>query len=373
MSYQVGLGRRGVVVAFQPHHVEHLVPFCEIFGIPLLPLSEKALEAARWYPKITIMPIIDVSENRLQLFERMRQCDPQYEAVFCPTFYGRSFLKKERERLGWFPQVIFCPHGFSEKSKSPSHWRKWFGQQQIGLRYRPGRLGEGEAFIATVRSIIIGDLPRWYYETHRTYLDNKLDEVLGMSGDDSLTVLYTPTWNDPHGSSSVDQALETFIASAPSHVKLIVKPHPNLEDDLRVVDYMRQIVSSRANAVLLEKCPFTHPVLSRVDVLVTDMSAMAYAFLYYRRPIVLLNQLSGTSADCRQSRLADCSITMSRCDYDKLWEVIETQALSATAEQRDGMKRCYEFAFGTDYDGVAEMAAAVIDSLNKCELEAFKL
>lgn len=115
--------------------------------------------------------------------------------------------------------------------------------------------------------------------------DEALHERLRSISEDEQLVAYIPTWrgrefgpsSSPFAPANFDpDAFERFLAERDAH--LVVKPHPrtDLPDDVR----------SKSRVHVLPKDFDLYPLLSHVDVLVTDYSSIYFDYLCLDRPIV---------------------------------------------------------------------------------------
>ena len=346
------LPKPAVAVAEAPQHVAHMAPICALFDLPLIVTSRRAAQAAEWYPEVQRRLCPGYAEELpiAQLASTLEAALRPYEIVFSARFFRRADVEARFARLGWHPRLVFCPHGFSEKNGRSD----LEAEQDIRLVYR---LTPSDG---APHRIVIGDLQHWYYDTHRAEVDARIARVLTAPMAETATILYTPTWVDWGKRTSIFELLERLVAGAAAGYTLIVKPHPNLWERPDEIAFIRRVTSSSPRTILLEECPYTHPLLSRVDVLITDMSAMAYLFLRYRRPVILLNQSAGTIADCASSRLSRCAVVVGKDEYDQIWNIVMRQLDRFRADPRlaDAGAALYGAAYGWRV-GVEQLAAEI--------------
>ncbi|NJR71109.1 MAG: hypothetical protein HC771_22605 [Synechococcales cyanobacterium CRU_2_2] len=121
---------------------------------------------------------------------------------------------------------------------------------------------------------------------------------LPLFQNDKKTIIYCPTWRKEHISS-----IEIFLDHPAVMVELsldynlIVKPHPNIFNpdrqfyDQSIVDRLEQI--QQVPDVKLIRSGNVMPWYAQADLLIGDISAAGYEWLYFNKPIVFLNPQPG--------------------------------------------------------------------------------
>ncbi len=315
--------RFGAVAMFA-HHLDHLIPLCELLGATLLTLDVETAHIAREcypYEKIVDIPTVGASMEERAASPAFRDAIAGFDVFLCSHLIPREMLRDLVASQGREPpRVIFCPHGFSEKSQT---WSAGSAYQDISLFY--GELGLKQLDAWGVREelqrfALIGNLRLEYCRRHASFFDGVLHSR-GLCPENADTVvLYAPTWKDNVGSSSFQDALTSLISSLPANWKLIIKPHPLLEAEAKAAFELN--VGNRTNVTFLERTPITYPVLAISDIYIGDMSALAYDFLVFDRPMVFLNQTSGTPTDASASQLFECGPVLSPGEYPDVGEAI---------------------------------------------------
>lgn len=319
--------RFGAVAMFA-HHLDHLLPLCELLGATLLTLDVETARIAReCYPheKIVDIPAVGASMEERAASPAFRDAIANFDVFLCSHLIPRELLRnlvanQKREP----PRVIFCPHGFSEKSQT---WSAGAAYQDISLFY--GELGLKQLEAWGVRKelqrfALIGNLRLQYWRRHASFFARVLDSRGVRRGNAETVVLYAPTWRDNVGSSSFQDAVTPLINSLPANWKLIIKPHPLLEAEAKAC--LESNMVNRPNVTFLERTPVTYPVLAISDIYIGDMSALAYDFLVFDRPMVFLNQTAGTPTDVSASQLFECGPVLSPDEYPNLGEAITLAA-----------------------------------------------
>lgn len=314
-----------LAVAFYPHHIEHLAPLCALLDMPMLVCdSPGQAAAAACYPQLDVTWLrgIDHATPARDAGARVREMAPQV------IFYSHLFLRPALRALLTMdgtppPRVVHCPHGFSEKRQD---WSQQVAFQDIALlqgRFALDQLAQMGVGAMLYYFTLAGNLRRDHYHAHRAFFDAQA-RALGVASDARMrTVLYAPTWSDKVGASSFFAALLPLVQDLPHDWRLVVKLHPLLEENAAAVDALSATCREHANVVLLRNCPLTYPLLQQADVYVGDMSSLAYDYLAYDRPMVLLNQAHGTTTDSASSRLFNCGVTLAPADYARIHAVID--------------------------------------------------
>jgi Putative glycosyl/glycerophosphate transferases involved in teichoic acid biosynthesis TagF/TagB/EpsJ/RodC len=343
MKYTAADKRVGALPLF-PHHVEHLAPLCSLLGGTLLVANDETENVARTcYPAMNISRIQTLSEtwSGALLEPTFRSVLKDYDILLYSHLLTRDDLKIFAGGLRESPpRIIFCPHGFSEKKQT---WAAGAVLQDISLFY--GTLALDQLMEWGVAEhlgshLLIGDIRRPYYSEHNDFFARLLqDRGIEKSSDYEKTILYAPTWNDRLGSSSLCQAIQPLIEHLPSSWRLLIKPHPLLEADQVALPN-----AIPANVKIVEHMPLTHAFLDLADVYVGDMSALAYDYLVYDRPMVFLNQTEGTNWDAADTFLFQCGPVVSPRCYSEIYAAIGTAVAedsSFAARRRDLHRRVY--------------------------------
>lgn len=312
-----------VAVAWHPHHVEHLAPWCELLGMPLLLADLPALEAAAsGYPGVRAerMPGVVLPE-RLDTFAHAIAARRPL-AIFYSELFSRVLLRALFGRAHDAPRVVYVPHGYSEKRQP---WAIGTAHQDIAVLYGQAAydqlVGFGVAGALHAR-VIAGNLRRGYHRRHAAFF-RAWAARLGLDGPrPARTLLYAPTWDDAIGSSSFDTAFGAFADALPSGWRLVVKLHPHLERRAGGIDAIVAASLGR-DVVVLRQQSLCYPFLDLADAYVGDMSSLAYDYLAYGRPMFFTNPTAGTPADAAESRLFACGTVVPSERYGDLYRIVE--------------------------------------------------
>lgn len=312
-------------VAWHPHHLEHLLPLCEVLGAPVIVPGRSLASIARTaYPNPKIIEIddVDVEGEKLLFSPAIQEALAPYRVILYSHLLSRKELRfvfgRQRHDP---PRVVFCPHGFSEKRQT---WSSIAAYQDISLFY--GDFGLEQLTNWGVRDqleryVVVGDYRRSYHGRHQSFFRELLSQK-GLDVDKRFKsrVLYAPTWQDFLGSSSFRDAMGPLIDNLPDDWQLIIKPHPLLET--KISGRFDELFSRRENIVLLRGVPLTIPVLEEIEAYVGDMSSLAYDCLPYDLPMVFLNQTANDVGDAKGSELFACGTVVDPGSYSEIYRCI---------------------------------------------------
>lgn len=323
--------RSSVAVAFHPHHVDHLAPWCALLDSPLLVCDGPGQrEAVRCYPELKVAGVLDVTTatGLARMITDIRELRP--ETVLYSHLFDRTTLRELFGARRDSPRVVHCPHGFSEKRQD---YARRIAEQDVALLY--GRYALDQLVTLGVRAlscavVLTGNVRHAYYLAHRTFFRRQLDGLGIHDGHRRPTILYAPTWNDAVGSSSFFSAFALLAQNLPAGWRLIVKTHPHQEYEAAEMDRLLLQCRGHGDIHVIRNSPLTFPVLDVADVYVGDMSSLAYDFLVFDRPMFFLNQTAGTIGDARDARLFRCGTRIDPDQYADIYPIID-QALAGDA------------------------------------------
>jgi hypothetical protein len=322
----------GLAVAWHPHHVEHLAPWCEIMGMPMLVPDRPRLRAAALaYPGLEIAWTQDVvvPDWIEQLAWAIRQRAPS--AVFYSELFERPRLRAMLGGRRESPRVVYVPHGFSEKRQD---WARTTAFQDVAVLHGQHAFDQLAAMgVAGYLNhfALSGNVRRAYYRRHEAHFRTQA-EGLGL-GDDrpGRTLLYAPTWEDAIGSSSFFAAFASFAKQLPAGWRLVAKLHPHAERHASAINELERTCAGR-DVRVVRGSPLTYPLLDLADAYVGDMSSLAYDYLESGRPMFFTNPTAGSSGDAAGSRLFACGTVIEPERYGELWRIVD-DAWSTDAER----------------------------------------
>ncbi|HEY2864171.1 MAG TPA: CDP-glycerol glycerophosphotransferase family protein [Casimicrobiaceae bacterium] len=345
---------RGVAVAFHPHHIDHLAPWCAILDVPMLVCEAPGQrDAAQCYPGLKLVGMHDVTTpgGLAHMIDAVRELRPR--VVLYSHLFDRQTLRDLFGAGRASPRIVHCPHGFSEKRQD---YATRIAQQDVALLYGQHALDQlGALGVASMscKVVLTGNVRRGYYLAHRNFFRSQLNRFGLQEGDGRRTILYAPTWNDAVGSSSFVSAFTSFAQKLPAGSRLVVKTHPHQEYEAAELDRLLADYRGRDDIQVLRNNPLTFPLLDMADVYVGDMSSLAYDFLVFDRPMYFLNQTAGGIADARESRLFRCGTPIDPSGYADIYSIIES-TLEKDAAFSGARAELYRY---THAPGVSEAGA----------------
>lgn len=311
------------------HLLDHIAPLAAILDIPLIVTEEKnhAL-AKRYYPMTSVewMPYLD---RELQIiadrFDALIECKywlPHLKSLF------KDFYRKDM-------QLIFCPHGQSDKGYGARLLHPYALQDHVLLYGDLMKSMLGELGIRAI-STQVGNYRLAFYVAHQSFYDSLAEaEIFSSLSPSNRTLLYAPTWKDADEASTFFTQTPGLLAALPSDWNLIVKIHPLLELREPAQFYrIAGLVEANPRARLIAEFPPIYPLLGRCDAYLGDYSSVGYDFLYYQKPMFFLTQ--GSISDCR---IHACGIKIDR--PASLFSLIDSNIDFKTRQSE-----LYSFAFG---------------------------
>lgn len=243
---------------------------------------------------------------------------------------------------------MHCPHGFSDKE----YYLKKCAYEDIVLVYGDNMLDmlrECDIPRQNENYVICGNYRYTYYKHHKDfYRDITQQEILSKFAKQQTTILYAPTWNDTEKASSFFDAADTILGKLPSDYNIIVKLHPNLEEDnLAEVFQIQARYEDKPNILFLSQFPLVYPLLEFTDIYLGDISSLGYDFLVYNRPMFFLDQPSYQSSP-RQKYLQRCGVPIKPEQYNDLYSIIEANLPHDQERFANKRNEVYQYTFGKE-------------------------
>lgn len=268
------------------HLLDHIAPLASLMKMPLFTTEEKNTKLAlHYYPQVEVRYEPDL-EFKLKHFSE------EFEALFECKYWAPHLSSLFRQLYKKEMQLVFCPHGQSDKGfKAPL--LAPYAQQDAVLLYGDlliEMLKELGIWSSISRYAIVGNYRLQFYKKHQSFYDSLAEkEIFSRLSKDKPTLLYAPTWLDADSSTSFFDYGRAIINQLPSSWNLILKLHPLLEqrDPSRFYP-IESLVKSKPNIVLLTEFPPVYPILSKVDAYLGDVSSVGYDFLNFRKPLYFL-------------------------------------------------------------------------------------
>lgn len=317
-----GIPAGGVLAAaWHPHHIDHLAPWCDLLDALLVVDGRAELAAAASpYPAIrrTSLAGTDAKADFTAFARRVRDMAPR--VLLISELFERWHL---RELFGGAaaPRIVYVPHGFSEKRQD---WARETAWQDVAVLYgdhaRDQLAALGAAGILE-REVVCGNLRHVWHRRHEAHFRAHLGRLAASPRPDR-TILYAPTWADAIGSSSFFDAFVPFVNALPARWRLVAKLHPHLERHAAVVDTLETLARGR-DVHLVRGSPLTFPYLDLADAYVGDMSALAYDFLAFGRPMFFTHATAGGPADASDTRLFACGTVIAPERYAEFPRIVD--------------------------------------------------
>ncbi|MGR3973840.1 MAG: CDP-glycerol glycerophosphotransferase family protein [Candidatus Rhabdochlamydia sp.] len=260
------------------HHLDHLAPLCSLMQWPLI-LTDPAVFslAEKLYPDLKAYYL----DPETAPFEITAEFDCVLTTLPRPLF-DEIFLIAE-QTLNKRVKTIWLPHGHSDKGKLKP-CLKGLCQEEFILVYGKkmlAALGQEKACRLIPHVVPIGNFRYHYMIKHQEFYQ----DVLKYQGIADRFILYAPTWKDAESSSSFD----TYATSLMHHLRhhpLVIKLHPHLEEEIRVIQTKLQ---SPASVTWIEDFPPIYPLLQRATHLIGDFSSVGYDCLTFNIPMFFFN------------------------------------------------------------------------------------
>lgn len=269
--------------------IDHIAPLASLLNIPLLISDEKNWEiSTRYYPELQVEYWPDLEFRLHELTERfdgLISCD-----YWNDTQKAAFHFANPKKRV----QLIFCPHGQSDKGYQ-SRCLDLYASQEVVLLYgslMQKMLEELNLWSLNFKTIVVGNFRRSYYEKHKELLLKRVDEeIFSQLRAENRTLLYAPTWNDEEGSGTFFEWGERLLKELPSDWNLVVKLHPDLKHHEPALFYRLALIEEkRPNFLVVTEFPLVYPILERVDAYLGDYSSIGYDFLSFGKPMFFLQK-----------------------------------------------------------------------------------
>ena len=267
----------GFLYGLDLHHLDHLAPFCSLMSIPLIFTNEIAYALGKeYYPniKMELVSGLNFAELILLEYDVIFTCLPK--ELIDPLFYFDEH--KLRKKI----LSIWLPHGNSDKDNLAGLKGEKiilsYGKQMIDI------LTKKEVLPKLFQYILLGNFRSHFFEKNQDLYRDLLKKKLTFSKK-QRTILYAPTWNN----SNIETELPFLLKQLPKTYNLFVKLHPNsLTKGFHFS--LREKYEHQTNIKFIDDIPLIFPILEKCDLLITDLSSIAYDFLYFDRPLFFLTE-----------------------------------------------------------------------------------
>lgn len=281
------------------HLLDHIAPLADLLDIPLIVSEECNYTLAKtYYPHVRVEYKEDLEFELGSLAERF---DALIECKYWKPHLKHLFQSMHRKKM----DLIFCPHGQSDKGKAFPLLAP-YAEQDIVLLYGDLlvlMLEELGIWPKMKRFAFVGNYRLIHYQKYQAFYDEQVDrEIFAPFSAKTKTLLYAPTWHDADKATSFFTHLDKVLTDVPPHWNVIVKVHPLLEqrNPAQYYDALRRI-DKVSNARLVSHFPPVHPILNRIEAYLGDFSSVGYDALFYQKPMLFF-----PSPGLPEGRLREC-------------------------------------------------------------------
>lgn len=257
--------------------LDHLVPICHLFDIPLITDNQELLLTLENYYPPTKSFFTKNIDNTLEPYSALFYAQPSRLFPYGFHFSDHHLLQKKRS--------IFTYHGFSEKYID-DFWFERFLDEDLVLIHGPSmqkQLQKKGIWNKIKNPIICGNLRSQFYDKHKVFFEKKIKALYPPNS--KKKILWAPSWNlGNFSSSSLPLSLiEKNLSTIPEDYELLIKLHPLQEEEW---DQFKNACKGHPSIIFIKDCPLVYPLLAEADFLLSDVSSVAYDFLVFNRPML---------------------------------------------------------------------------------------
>lgn len=331
-------------------YVDHIVPLCQLMGIPLLCTDPWIYELIQiFYPPMEV--ILDESPD-FSLNRTLKH----YDTLFYVDLHrnphgGFQFVEYVYEGKA---RSVCGLHGNSDKKRN-LFWAEKYADEDVVLLYGEHMvefLKEKGIWGRFNRPILTGNFRWQFYQEHRNFFDRKMAPFL-FPQQNRKTLLYATTWTAQNKKSDWRVDYSSFfdvypfiLENIPDTYQVIVKLHPHLVFLFpSEVEEIKEKYKGCDQILFLDDLPLIYPLLAKCDIYLGDYSSVGYDFLSFNRPMFFLNDTHRDQKKDKGVYLYRCGKALLPHEFKTLYEVVEQNPQSDLQAVR---KQTYHFAFGLD-------------------------
>lgn len=329
------------------HQLDHLAVLANLLDVPLLLTDPSMMEfAQKYYPYTNTLY---VEERNCSLSFLAENFDTLF--VSC-KHWARELALSMKELFQKNMRFFYCPHGNSDKghlnkeSDLLMHQDLTFiyGNHMKDMLEKRGVLSSLNGYVFT------GNYRLNYYLKHKEFYTTLVEkEVFAKFEKKQPTLLYAPTWKDPEESSSFFTVCESLLKHLPDEYNLLIKLHPNLEEEQpERVFYLMGKYEEKKNVLFLSKYPLVYPILAKTDIYLGDFSSVGYDMLFFNKPMYFFNH---TERDLNQDEgllLHKCGIQIPKNHYQNIYPFLFESLEKNQIFFEEQRKHFYDYAFIKD-------------------------
>lgn len=267
------MNKCGIIIGNFPQFIDHIVPYCVLSAFPIVVSDNEIYQSIKeFYPNANVF-LVSLKEFPFYIVEKydeMVSChwSADLEAFF---FLPQELLKKQLKK-------IWIPHGNSDKGLNSYLPKQLEYESHIG--YYGLRM---KNFLSKNPKTIfeyLGNFRLKYYQSLTKNFEKKPSRVIPNA-------LIAPTWIATKNKRTFFNYLHHLLLNIKKSFNCFVKLHPRtLKEDALVIQDLK---NSFPETTFIENCPNIYPLLFQTDILISDLSSIAYDFLVFDRPIFFLN------------------------------------------------------------------------------------
>ena len=268
------------------HLFDHIAPLASMKQIPLIVTEPECAElCAKYYPEVTTKLYPDLEF-------RYKEIADQFDGLVHCRFWEPHMKELFQSCYNKNMQLIFCPHGQSDKGYGVPLLAP-YADQDVVLLYGDllkEMLTDLNVWDSIQSHEYVGNYRLTYYRNHQERLSQSAkNEIFSHLNLKNKTLLYAPTWNDAVEATTFFKYCEKILKVFPSHWILILKLHPLLEQRNPALFYsLSALQQKRPNFILVDKFPFIYPILDTIDAYLGDYSSVGYDVLTFEKPMFFL-------------------------------------------------------------------------------------
>lgn len=332
-----------------PHQLDHLAVLSYVLQVPFLVTDPLLYDLSKQFYPFTDTSYLSERECSLDYLSK------NYDLLLisCKNWTLELSILM-RELFNKPMRFCFCPHGNSDKGHvNPSS--DLLINQDLSLVYgdHMKEMLAGRGVLQTLQgTVTTGNYRYLYYLKHKKFYDDLAQkDVFRKFTKKQTTLLYAPTWKDVENSSSFFDVCAPLLEQLPNDCNLIVKLHPNLEnDDPARVYHLIANYELKENVLFLTQYPLVYPILNQVDAYLGDFSSVGYDFLTFNKPMFFFNPQKRIASSDQGLYLFQCGEEIPFSAYSDLYGLILPSLRNEQKHLSFLRSKLYRYTFQSDID-----------------------
>ena len=326
------------------HQLDHLAVLAYTLDIPLI-LTDPLMhaQALHFYP-FTNLIYLNEKDCSLEFLAK------NYDVLFVSCkHWARELALTMKELFNKSMRFFYCPHGNSDKGHLYPQNDLLQGQDLslIYGRHMKDMLSHRGVLQSLQGTATTGNYRYHYYLKHKDFYDNLIqEEVFSKFEKKQPTLLYAPTWKDPENSTSFFEVTDLLLSQLPKDYNLIIKLHPNLEQDHPAHVYaLMGNYEKQPNIVFLSQYPLVYPILNQTNLYLGDFSSVGYDFLAFNKPMLFFNTPERNLEADQGLFLFRCGEVINKLSYPNLYVLISKHLTHHQSHLFHLRQEIYHYAF----------------------------